>query len=251
MPELNLREAICTVLREASEPLRYQDIANIIASEGLFQFEGATSDRSVASELSRMIRDGKPIDRLGGGHYACRRLRPIHEEDDADDASLTIAAYGLHWEREKVAWNTARQDVRLLGRQNQAAAQVNFADQQGVYLLHHMRTVTYVGRTSAENNGLFGRLKSHTKNLRRSGRWDRFSWFGIRPVHDSGDLLPAPPNLTADRLINIVEAVLIETYLPAFNDKSGDLMGALYEQVVDPEIARQRAQAILREATGN
>ena len=145
-------------------------------------------------------------------------------------------------------WDVSGQKVELFGQQNQAATRVNFADQQGVYLLYQMQMVTYVGRTVAESNGLFYRLKSHVRNPRRSGRWDRFSWFGVRSVSPEGELLSAPPSLSTDLLITILEAVLIETFLPPFNDKSGDLMGELYEQVIDPEIAKQRAQSLLREA---
>lgn len=168
----------------------------------------------------------------------------------AGDAEVSVAAYGLYWERDKVEWDVSGQRVELLGQQNQAATPVNFADQQGVYLLHQMQMVTYVGRTVAESNGLSDRLKSHVRNPRRSGRWDRFSWFGVRSVSQEGELLSAPSSLSIDLLITILEAVLIETFLPPFNDKSGDLMGELYEQVIDPEIAKQRAQSLLREAIG-
>lgn len=233
MPEMNLKDAIRKVLQEATERLHYRVISDIIASEGLAQNMGATPDKSVASELSRMIMDGEPIKRLGDGYYAWRCPRPAEadredEEDDADDDKVSIAAYGLYWERDRVEWDVSR----LLGRQNRVSTPVDFADQQGVYLLHHMRTVIYVGRTSAQNNGLFGRLRSHTKSDRRSGRWDRFSWFGVRPVDENGVLLAPRCELNTDQLIAILEAVLIETHLPPFNDKSGDLMGELYQQVI-------------------
>ena len=69
-------------------------------------------------------------------------------------------------------------------------------------------------------------------------------------MNETGELLPVPPALTTDLLITILEAVLIETYLPPFNDKGGDLMRELYEQVIDPDIAKERASALLREALG-
>ena len=43
---------------------------------------------------------------------------------------------------------------------------------------------------------------------------------------------------------------MIETHLPPFNNKVGDLMGDLYEQVIDPEIAQERARALLRDLVG-
>ena len=236
MPRMSLKKAICKVLKDTTEPLHFRVISDIIASEDLWQNMSATPDKSVAGAISEMRKEGESIDRLGRGYYAWRRPRPAsstadaNEDDDADNATVSIAAYGLYWERDKVKWD--------VGRQNRAAKTVYFADQQGVYLLHHLRTVIYVGRTSAENNGLFGRLRSHTKSDRRSGRWDRFSWFGVRPVNEDGSLspVPAPSELNTDLLIIILEAVLIETHLPPFNDKSGDLMGELYQQA--PPIQR-------------
>lgn len=261
MPEISLQDAVRKVLAEATEPLHYREISDIIAAEGLRQNMGATPDKTVAAALSVMRKSGERIDVPRRGYYVrgtrstlSHNVSSMVDEDDEEGAgndAVSIAAYGLYWERSKVEWDARGQKIELLGRQNSAATPVNFADQQGVYLLHQMQTVTYVGRTNAESNGLFGRLQSHIKNARRSGRWDRFSWFGIRPVNENGELSPAPSALTTDSLITILEAVLIETYLPPFNDKSGDLMGELYEQVIDPDIAKDRASALLREALGS
>ena len=261
MPEMSLQDAVRKVLAEAEEPLYYKEIASIIAAEGLRENMGATPDKTVAAALSVMRKNGERIDVPRRGYYVNRPTiapspsAPIlvedeEDEESADSTAVSVAAYGLYWEREKVEWDLARgQKIELLGRPYTAPEPViNFADQQGIYLLHQMQSVTYVGRTSAESNGLFGRLKSHTTNPRRSGRWDRFSWFGLRPVSEEGELLGVPEALTSDQLITILEAVLIETYLPAFNDKRGDDMGQLYEQVIDPEIAASKANELLRDA---
>ena len=260
MPEMSLQDAVRKVLADASEPLHYREISDIIAAEGLRENMGATPDKTVAAALSVMRKNGERIDVPKRGYYVVGSLSSpqldpsdVTDDDeggDADNTTVSIAAYGLYWERDKVEWDVSGQKIELLGRQNSAATPVNFANQQGIYLLHQIQTVTYVGRTAAENNGLFLRLQSHVRNPRRSGRWDRFSWFGIRPVNENGELLSAPSALTTDLLITILEAVLIETYLPPFNDKSGDLMGELYEQVIDPDIAQARASSLLREALG-
>ena len=198
MPEMSLKEAIRKVLKEATEPLHFRVISDIIASEGLRQNMSATPDKSVAGAISEMRTAGEPINRPSPGYYAWGRPRSTSStadadgEDDADNATVSIAAYGLYWERDKVIWDISRGRIKMMGHQNRAATKVDFAEQQGVYLLHHMQTVIYVGRTNAENNGLFGRLRSHTKSDRRSGRWDRFSWFGVRPVNEDGSLLHAP-----------------------------------------------------------
>ena len=260
MPEMSLQDAVRKVLRDAGTELHYREIADIIASEGLRENMGATPDKTVAAALSIMRKGGERIEVPRRGYYALASPVPatvepakevIDEEDDIlDEGDVRISAYGLYWERDKVEWDVSGRRIELLGRQNRAATPVDFSHQQGVYLLHQMQTVTYVGRTGSDNTGLFARLKSHVINPRRTGRWDRFSWFGFRPVREDGQLGDIPDAVTTDLLITIVEAVLIETYLPSFNDKSGDLMGELYEQVIDPDIAKERAAALLREAIG-
>ena len=262
MPEMSLQDAVRLVLRETAEPLHYREIADIIAAERYRESMGATPDKTVAAALSAMRRNGEDYSmpgRRGFYLYAPHsesQFATASSDDLADDDGQTntsqvrIQAYGLYWERDKVEWDTNRGPVELLGRQNRAADPVDFADQQGVYLLHQMQTVTYIGRTAAAQNGLFGRLRDHVRSPRRSGRWDRFSWFGFRPVNEDGTLGSTPQALTTDLLITILEAVLIETYLPSFNDKSGDLMGELYEQVIDPDIAKERAAELLRDAVG-
>ena len=131
MPEMSLKEAIRKVLKEATEPLYYKVISDIIASEGLKQNMVATANSSVAGTLSTMIRDGEPIDRLGDGYYAWRHPRSTSStadaagEDDADNATVSIAAYGLYWERDKVKWDVGRRSGGLLGRQNRAATTVD------------------------------------------------------------------------------------------------------------------------------
>ena len=262
MPEMSLQDAVRLVLREASEPLHYREIADIIAAERYREAMGATPDKTVAAALSAMRRNGENYSMPGRPGYYVHAPLAVgqaasaspddrgEDDDPTDDSQVRIQAYGLYWERDKVEWDAGRGQIELLGRQNRAAQPVDFADQQGVYLLHQMQTVTYVGRTAATQNGLFGRLRDHVKNPRRSGRWDRFSWFGLRPVNEDATLGNAPQVLTTDLLITILEAVLIETYLPSFNDKSGDLMGELYEQVIDPDIAKERAAELLRDAMG-
>lgn len=174
MPEMSLQDAVRKVLAEATEPLHYREISDIIAAEGLRDNMGATPDKTVAAALSVMRKNGERIDVPKRGFYtvesqaaASPDIVSAEDEDEGiatDNATVSISAYGLYWERDKVEWDVSGQKIELLGQQNTAATPVNFADQQGVYLLHQMQTVTYVGRTTADNNGLFGRLKSHVKN---------------------------------------------------------------------------------------
>lgn len=248
MSDMNWADAIRKVLREAGEPLHYAEIADIIAQEGLVKSRGATPDKTVNARLGTMINGGEKIEKKKRGYYVlpevARRLKEAEAEEaeSQEDTQVRISAYGLYWERNKVKWDVSGKKIKLLGKLSSATEAINFASQRGIYLLHNMQTVIYVGRTNAKEGGLFTRLKDHAINPRRRvGRWDRFSWFGLCPVSNEGELEDVPEELETDLLITILESVLIETHLPPFNDKKGDLMGALYEQVIDPEIAKERA----------
>ncbi|QXT34842.1 GIY-YIG nuclease family protein [Sphingomonas sanguinis] len=75
-----------------------------------------------------------------------------------------------------------RDSFRLLGRigSNRGSLRVaDFRHQQGVYILYDDYGPSYVGLT--RNQGMGKRLKDH-KTDHLKGRWDRFSWFGFRPL---------------------------------------------------------------------
>lgn len=91
-----------------------------------------------------------------------------------------VNAFGMFWERSRVDWS---QQPQLLGQQQLGASVVNFCNERGVYLLHETQGVVYVGRVVGQTLG--HRLFEHTKD-RLSGRWTRFSWFGVYPVEESG-----------------------------------------------------------------
>ena len=85
------------------------------------------------------------------------------------------------------------------------------------------------------------RLLQHTFD-RLNGRWERFSWFGVRPVIEGGTLAPTTSgggDLMA--LIGAMEAVLIEGLEPPQNRRRGDrLRGFEYIQVEDPELEKSQ-----------
>jgi predicted GIY-YIG superfamily endonuclease len=117
----------------------------------------------------------------------------------------------VSWKKEPAIW----------GRQQLGSQSVDFCDQEGVYLLHDAQGVVYVGRTVEQMLGR--RLYQHTIN-RLSGRWTRFSWFGVFAVEESGAL---KRNADFSRfpmkiIIATMEAVLIEGLEPRQNRKRGD-----------------------------
>jgi hypothetical protein len=117
-------------------------------------------------------------------------------------------------------------------------------DQRGVYLLHDVQRVIYVGQVADQPLGK--RLSQHTID-RLNGRWDRFSWFGIRRVTTDGKLMDADlKNLTAANIITTLEALLIEGLEPPQNRKRGEDFGAVeYLQVENPKHKKQEFKSQL------
>ena len=132
----------------------------------------------------------------------------------------------------------------ILGRQSHGAATVDFAEQVGVYLLHDRDRVIYVGRAA---DGMFARLRAHTWD-RLGGRWDRFSWFGLKAVKEDGNLSDAEVPWSHTVVIETMEALLIESLEPPLNRKRGDNFAAVeYLQVEDPDLELAKRKAILEE----
>ncbi len=128
------------------------------------------------------------------------------------------------------------------------AEPVDFSDQHGIYLLYDRREVIYVGR--ATDRSLGRRLYEHTLD-RLSSRWDRFSWFGVLPVSDSGVLGQQNETFHSSKLIPALEAILIEALEPRQNRRRGDDLSAVeYTQKEDPGIHKKRVKQTLEEAVG-
>ena len=242
--EERLPDAIRQILEGANEPLRADEIAHRIVE---YQLRREAKVHSVNAALSAMVRDGsvvKPERALfahnpnPGGPVSAEEIRKAEE-----DAQLNnVCAYGLYWERDKVNWNPGRGRQRggMLGRAGDGTNPVDFSNQAGIYVLYNGMTPVYVGRTNADNNALMTRLVSHHSDDRKGARWDKFSWFGFRPVSDDGQLVTTDTSVSTDLLITFLEAVMIEAFLPPLNNKGGDLLGTMYEQVEDEALVEKR-----------
>jgi hypothetical protein len=241
-------EAIRTVLSDADGGLPYTDIAERIVSLGLRRDVGATPAQTVAANLSTSLREPtSPFLRVGRGLYALRDVtekstqdqRDTFESADQVEETGALRAFGMFWQRDSVSWSGA---PKLFGRQSAGATDVNFADQIGVYLLHDRERVIYVGRAS---DALFARLKAHTAD-RLGGRWDRFSWFGLRGVEDDGRLSDSKVPWSQDVVIETMEALLIESLEPPLNRRRGDNLSSVeYIQATDPQIELAKRKALL------
>ena len=103
---------------------------------------------------------------------------------------MLIRAYGLFWSADEVEWfpgGGPGNAYRLLGHQGERSPKlrvVDFRMQSGLYILYGDYGPYYVGK--ADRMGR--RLKQHLKD-RHAGKWNRFSWFGFRPVLETRDSL--------------------------------------------------------------
>ncbi|MDT0575838.1 HTH domain-containing protein [Croceicoccus sp. F390] len=238
-------DAIKRVMEEADGALHYLEIAERIIAAGYRTNLGATPHQTVSAKLSVSLKlPDTPFERVAPGEYMLKAAlqkegnkQPSVSPDVAETGLLT--AFGMFWNRNAVVWNAK---PRLLGRQGPGASQVDFADQIGVYLLHDRDRTVYVGRAS---EALHQRLKAHTAD-RLSGRWDRFSWFGLRSVNADGTLEAVSVHGSADRLIAAFEALLIEALEPPLNRKRGDNLASVENlQVDDPELQAIEQRRVL------
>ncbi len=243
--------AIVKVLGEADGPMHYSAISQAIIDRGYRKDVGATPSATVSATLSGSLRgDGlSPFVKVSRGVYdlAKRAETPVPGPDvpadeaaeDAEEMGL-INAFGMFWSRERVVWEPRM--PRLLGVQQSGSAEVNFTEQAGVYILYDGSRAVYVGRTTRLGQRLF----EHTRD-RLTGRWDRFSWFGVRAVQPDGQLSVVPASgIAVGTLIATMEALLIEGLEPPQNRRQGDGFNAVeFMQATDPEITQQRERRVL------
>lgn len=256
--ELTWRKAIEKVLQDAEGAMHYKDIADEIVSRRLRINVGATPAATVSANLTTTIaKDGEksPFQKVGRGEYilrnqwvgAVKRKQVISSalpaNHDSEDQYDIVSSFGMFWRRDFVDWNSS---PRLLGMQQIGAEPVDFYGQVGIYLLYDGREIIYVGRST--DRPLGKRLYEHTAD-RLSTRWDRFSWFGLLPVSEEGELGKLPENYIANKIVPALEAILIEALEPRQNRKRGDDLSAVeYLQKEDPEIDRKKKKALLQAA---
>lgn len=244
--QLTLQAAIARVLSESEDALQPAEIARRIVQK---EYRDEALEASVASVLSGMIKQGT-VERPRTKHYRRRSQSTVPTsnreilEAEQEAQLISVSAYGLYWERDKVNWEPT--NGKLLGSPDDSDVIIDFAEQWGIYILYNGLTVMYVGRTSSDNTGIYQRLRDHHTGRRRTARWDEFSWFGFRPVNEDRSLSNQSANFTTAMLITVLESVMIEALLPPLNDRGGERMGTMYRQVEDPEIKRQREEEIRR-----
>jgi hypothetical protein len=218
---------------------------------------GATPAATVNAQISSSIKhDGaSPYVRVAKGTFAMvksttkappkkEKLTPTeYESDESEEQYEIVSSFGMFWRRNAIHWIG---NPKLLGMQQLGATPVDFCKQLGIYLLYDGREVIYIGRST--DRPLGRRLYEHTHD-RMAARWDRFSWFGLLPVSEAGQLGEIPATYAAATIIPALEAILIEALEPRQNRKRGDDLSAVeYIQHEDPEIQKRKVKASIEAA---
>ena len=250
--ELTWKKAIDKVLVASSQPLHYKEIAERIISDGLRTSLGATPADTVRAQINVSIKKlagDSPYVRVAKGTFTlAKKTSPSvstakSESDEDEEQYAIVTSFGMFWRREAIEWVAT---PKILGMQQIGSTPVDFTRQLGIYLLYDGREVIYVGRTT--DRPLGRRLYEHTID-RMSARWDRFSWFGLLPVSDTGLLGRLPPTYDATKMIPALEAILIEALEPRQNRKRGDDLAAVeYQQKEDPAIKKKMVKDTLETA---
>jgi len=255
--ERTWRKAIEKVLSEASGAVHYRDITDKIIADSLRTNLGATPAATVSAHLTTAIKnegDRCPFKKVGRGLYIWRAkaasptqqvaaVAGTEDEEEEEEQYEIISSFGMFWRREAIDWTST---LKILGMQQIGAEPVDFHKQIGIYLLYDGREVIYVGR--ATDRPLGRRLYEHTLD-RLSSRWDRFSWFGLLPVSEAGELGKQPESFAGSKIIPAIEAIMIEALEPRQNRKRGDDLSAVeYIQKEDPEIQKKKIKQSMEAA---
>lgn len=141
-----------------------------------------------------------------------------------------IQNMGLFWSREHTLWrgDRAKGQASLLGLRAGAkrSGEVDFWHQVGIYAMYtEDYHLVYVGQAGIGDKACIGsRLKAHTRDD-LAGRWELFSWFGLRKVVGGANpKLGAKlkkANTSWPGIADILEGVVIEIAEPPMNSQKG------------------------------
>jgi hypothetical protein len=104
------------------------------------------------------------------------------------------------------------------------AAPIDFSDQVGIYVLYAEYKFVYVGQTGKGQQAFLKRLRSHRSDD-LAGRWDTFSWFGVRRVLKRITLSKknAAFHPSLIHVLDQIEGILIHAAEPPLNRQRGRL----------------------------
>lgn len=160
-----------------------------------------------------------------------------------------IQSYGLFWREADVYWGAGSQKGELLGvpAKKRSSDPVDFREQIGIYVLYEAHQMVYFGQTGSGKQRLFKRLRRHRKDV-LAGRWDIFSWFGMRRVLKKGKLSNVSQRAGSrlEKALDLTEAILIAAAEPQLNRQGGRFgkSAMKYLQVRDERLGRTQQQMI-------
>ena len=135
-----------------------------------------------------------------------------------------IKNIGLLWNEADVFWGASGHRGTLLGlpTHNLTAGPVDFREQIGIYVLYADFEIVYVGQTGTGSQRLWARLRAHRRDD-LAGRWNKFSWFGMRVVRSDCQLGVEGKRWRAGlaEVLNQMEAIIIHTAEPPLNRQGG------------------------------
>jgi hypothetical protein len=181
---------------------------------------------------------------LSLGRTAAVRLpgvsRDARSTDDAGELICValVSAYGELWSRQAIDWGKRGRGQKgaLLGEfgAKHVPTRVDVWNQEGVYILYADHAVVYVGL--AHRAKLGPRLRGH-RDDHLAGRWDQFSWYGMRGVLQDGTLGKSAVNKNVKTIeaVRTIEALMIRAAPTALNKSIEGLKDATLVRQVGPE----------------
>ncbi|MNL33015.1 hypothetical protein D3C87_1549020 [compost metagenome] len=137
---------------------------------------------------------------------------------------MLVRSVGMFWREDCVYWGAGSKAGSLLGVPYRATTStpIDFRKQIGIYALYADYQLVYVGQAGSGTQSMFTRLKQHRKDD-LAGRWNRFSWFGVLRVLNSGLLASKTSALHPglSDVLNHIEAILIHSAEPPLNGQGG------------------------------
>jgi hypothetical protein len=226
-------KSISKMLTEAFEPMDYEEIAVELAINGEIRAFGAMPRNLIYSTIETAIReegDSCAFVKTYPGVYIMRQnAKPAHltaaracASERVRDQIGIISCYGQSWRRDRVQWKPGPE---IIGCQFQESTKIDFCGQIGIYALHSENdSVEFVGDTG--NSNLGDCLFEHTQG-RLSGRWQRFSFYGFRPISDDGSLGQLDVASKSAASLASMRSILVEVANPRANKRCYDWFSTL------------------------
>lgn len=241
---MSWNEAILKVLKENRRRMKYTEISELIDNAGYCADKKGTTPHHITVNCylrSEYFKDKVKV--LGDGWYVLKEYAdhdtslstaPTEQEGNTDADTMEnslITAYGRFWDRD--LWIQNKMDLygnkfsQTKPKRIQGAR--CFSDDSGIYLLHKGYQVVYVGQATV----LKDRLADHTTDPLRN-RWDSFSWFSLTE-NESHMQEDSSKTLRIPKLLDTLEALLIETLGPERNSRAGNGFDKEYEQIASSD----------------